>query len=137
MRVSATTAPGLKGITEPRADVGEAPVLVAGAAEARLDEEARRDVDGPAEARVAEARVAAEIEAAAEMRARHEIAREEVGRRERLREQDLAGEVGGTLLGAPGVLGGAADAQLRYEAHRLGGRRVAEIGRRHGACKQR
>src|SRR5687768_10552425 len=139
MRVRATTA-RLEGVAEAGADVGEAPVLRAGAgvrevldrrhdapvprqpianragfpeqrraaeraavgrdegevrlrvavveraSEARLDEEARRDVDRPAQAGEGEASVAAEVEAAAEMRARNEIAGEEVGHREGFRE---------------------------------------------------
>src|SRR3954451_19336676 len=166
MRLSATTRPRfLEAGAEPRADVGEAPVLAAGAgvremldrrhhapvlrqpvaerarlakqrraaeraavdrderrvrlrvavvdraAEARLDEDALRDVDRPGQAAIGEARVAAEVEAAAEMGARNEIAREEVRRRERLREQDLGRGIGGALLRAPRILGRDADAQ--------------------------
>src|SRR5215213_5226166 len=90
--------------------------VVNGAAERALDEDARRDVDGPGHARIGIALPAPEVEGPAEVRTRDEVTREEVRCGERLGEKHFARKGTGAALGTPGILCGEAETELGEEA---------------------
>src|SRR5687768_4249122 len=111
-----------------------------GAAEAAFHKDARRDVDGPGQARIGEAGAIVEVQAAADMRPGNEIAGEKVRCGERLIEKDFAGQVGRSVASftAPRILSRQSKTEFRQDAWlicRLGSvGRSLEIGAQ-SACR--
>ena len=99
--------------------------IVDGGAEARLQEDRLRDVEGPGRAGIGVLR-AVDVEAGAEMEARHEGVGEAVVQRGDARRQELAAEVQKTALAAARIGGAEADPRLPGWGGRFRGGSIAE-----------